>query len=80
MPCPGPARVVTVDLAGLPLDLRVVDALTRLQLAVSQLGARVQLTRGGPDLGALLSLCGLDQVLPLAADPAEPDRVRVPKR
>ena len=66
----GPAVVVTVDLAGVPVDLAVVDALARLQLAVARRGASVQLARGGPDLGALLELCGLDDTLP--ADPDAP--------
>lgn len=67
MPAPEPP-VVTVDLAGLPLDLGVVDALARLQLAVRRAGGRVRLAQGGPDLGALLGLCGLDDALPRATD------------
>jgi hypothetical protein len=63
VPAPGEPLVVTVDLAGVPLDLGVVDALARLQLAVGRLGGRVRLAQGGPDLGALLRLCGLDDVL-----------------
>ena len=64
MPASTDAPVVTVDLAGVPLDLGVVDALARLQLAVGRRGGRVRLASGGPDLGALLQLCGLADVLP----------------
>ena len=61
-----PPVVVTVDLGGLPVDVALIDALARLQLVVGRRGGRVRLAQGGPDLGALLRLCGLDDALPEA--------------
>jgi hypothetical protein len=48
----------------LPPDLAVVDALARLQLAARRYGCSIRVHGTGPDLGALLELVGLADVLP----------------
>lgn len=48
-------------------DLRTIDALARLHLAVGRAGARLEVVGAGADLRALLALTGLADVLALAA-------------
>lgn len=45
-------------------DIATVDALARLALTVRRLGGHVELRRASQDLRDLLSLAGLDEVLP----------------
>ncbi len=57
------------------VDLRVVDALARLQLTAQRLGCRIRLYRAHRRLRELLALAGLADVLPLQAGSAvEPGR------
>lgn len=53
-----------------PRGLHLVDAVSRLQLALRRCGAGIQLREVSPDLGELLELAGLAGVL--AAVPAGP--------
>jgi hypothetical protein len=55
---------------GRQIDVAVIDDLARLQLAAQRLGFSIRLRHVGPELGALLHLCGLAQVLG-AAGPAD---------
>ncbi|MFD0430227.1 STAS domain-containing protein [Streptomyces zhihengii] len=51
---------VTVDVAGLTrIDLAVVDTLARLQLTARRQGTRIELSGAGPELMLLLALVGL---------------------
>jgi hypothetical protein len=45
-------------------DLRVVDALARVRLASGRLGFAFRLSGSNPELGDLLGLLGLRDVLP----------------
>ena len=45
-------------------DLTLVDALARLQLAAQRFGCSIRVHGSGDDLGALLELVGLADVLP----------------
>ena len=49
-------------------DAVVVDALAQLQLAARRLERTVELRRAGPELRALLTLVGLDDVVSFAGD------------
>jgi hypothetical protein len=51
------------DVSSLDADLSSVDALARLQLLARRLGHEVRLQNASPELWALLSLVGLDEVL-----------------
>ncbi|TXS57853.1 STAS domain-containing protein [Streptomyces sp. t39] len=57
----GPGRPpVTVDVAGLTrIDLAVVETLARLQLTARRQGTRIELAGAGPELMLLLGLVGL---------------------
>jgi len=54
---------VRCDAGGLPADLTTVDRLARLALAARRLGCRLVLERASAELGALVCLLGLDEVL-----------------
>jgi hypothetical protein len=49
--------------SGRGLDVRVIDELARLQLAAKRLGCSIRLRHAGPELSALVDLCGLAEVL-----------------
>jgi ABC-type transporter Mla MlaB component len=51
-------------------DLRIVDALSRLQLAARQVGASIRLRNPCERLRALLDLAGLSDVFPDVVDAA----------
>ncbi len=56
-------------------DVETVEALARLQLAASRIGGRIWLLRAPPELRELITLVGLEAVLPLRGDlPVEPRR------
>ncbi len=60
----GTAELVVCDVGGLAdPDCVAVDALARLQLTASRLGRRLALREVSPELGALLSFCGLSEML-----------------
>ncbi len=46
-------------------DAVIIEALACLQLAARRHGRRIRLLRAGPQLGELLALTGLNEVLPL---------------
>lgn len=52
-----------------PVDLSVVDALARLQLAARRLDRQVRLRPVGAQAGELLGLCGLTDAVPQASEP-----------
>jgi hypothetical protein len=61
----GGVEVVLWRMDGMPdPDLRVVDALARLQLAARQVGGAIQLRNPCERLRALLDLVGLTSVFP----------------
>lgn len=51
------------DVNALDADLSTVDALARLQLLARRASQEVRLQNASPELWALLSLVGLDEVL-----------------
>ena len=54
---------IPCDVSSLGADLSTVDALARLQLLARRAGHEVRLQHASPELWALLSLVGLDEVL-----------------
>ena len=61
----GRGRAVVVVVGDdLPADLTLVDALARLQLAAQRFGCSIRVHGSGVELGALLELVGLAEVLP----------------
>jgi anti-anti-sigma regulatory factor len=54
---------IPCDVRSLDADLSAVDALARLQLLTRRAGHEVRLQNASPELWALLSLVGLDEVL-----------------
>ena len=70
----GEKAVVVVVSEDLPADLTLVDALARLQLAARRFGCSIRVHGTGPDLGALLELVGLADVLPA---PERPECLRL---
>jgi len=54
---------IPCDVSSLGADLSTVDALARLQLLARRAGHEVRLQNASPELWALLSLVGLDEVL-----------------
>lgn len=65
----GGKPVVVVVGDDLPADLTLVDALARLQLAARRFGCSIRVHGTGADLGALLELVGLAEVLPSKQQP-----------
>ena len=57
------AEVIVCDVRELAADARSIDALARLQLTARRLGRRIRLHRMSPELDALLSFCGLADVV-----------------
>src|SRR3954451_19040695 len=60
-------REIRCDVGALAPDARSLDALARLQLTAKRNGLHLQLTRGSPELAALLTFAGLAGVLGLEA-------------
>ena len=54
---------IPCDVNSLDADLSTVDVLARLQLLARRAGQEVRLQNASPELWALLSLVGLDEVL-----------------
>ena len=54
---------IPCDVSSLHPDLSTVDALARLRLLARRAGHEVRLQNASPELWALLSLVGLDEVL-----------------
>ena len=52
-----------------PLDLEVVDALARLQLAARRAGRSIRLVNPSQELRQLLDFAGLADVVPSAMEP-----------
>ena len=61
------AEIVVCDVRELAADARSIDALARLQLTARRLGRRIRLHRASRELDALLSFCGLADVVGGAA-------------
>ena len=59
-PRPG---IVFCDAGDLTPDLATLDALARMQIAATRLGLRLQLCDCSPELRAVISFAGLDEVL-----------------
>jgi hypothetical protein len=59
-PRPG---IVFCDAGGLQADLATLDALARMQIAAARLGLELQLCDCSPQLCAVISFAGLDEVL-----------------
>ena len=58
------AAVLVCDVAEVTRpDARTIEALARLQLTVRRLGCEMRLRHPSPELGELLALFGLDEVL-----------------
>jgi hypothetical protein len=57
------AEVVVCDVRELAADARSIDALARLQLTARRLGRRIRLHGTSRELDALLSFCGLADVV-----------------
>ncbi|MBJ7595646.1 MAG: hypothetical protein JF886_12440 [Candidatus Dormibacteraeota bacterium] len=55
---------VPVDVQGICADAAAVDALARVQVAVRRRGLEVRLRSGSVELGRLIALMGLEDVLP----------------
>ena len=55
-------RVVVCDVSRATADAVTVDALARLQLAAWRRGCRLELRGASPDLRALISFMGLEEV------------------
>ena len=64
----GPVEVVLGRVAGRPVDLELVDALTRLQLTARRLGCSVRLRDPSTRLCELLELVGVADLL-VGSDP-----------
>lgn len=59
-------EVVICDVSGLAdPDFTTVDALARLQVTAKRLGHSLRLRGASPELGALIELAGLGEVLPV---------------
>ena len=54
---------IPCDVSSLDVDLSTIDALARLRLLARRAGHEVRLQNASPELWALLSLVGLDEVL-----------------
>jgi ABC-type transporter Mla MlaB component len=68
----GEITVVSCDLAAVTrADLRVIDALSRLQLVVQRLGGRVRLRAAAQSVRELIALAGLESVLADSCGQAE---------
>jgi hypothetical protein len=63
-------RTIACDVHGVVPDAGTVDALARLQLAARRHGCCVRLHNASNELLALVSLCGLEDVLPYASSRA----------
>src|SRR4051794_31679450 len=59
-----PGEIVVCDIGPAAPDLVTVEALARLRLTARRHGRRLLVTGAGPKLSALISLLGLDDVLP----------------
>jgi hypothetical protein len=59
----GSEEVAVWPLVGTPVDLGLVDALARLQLAARRAGVSMVLRRPSPELCGLLDLVGLGEVI-----------------
>jgi ABC-type transporter Mla MlaB component len=55
-------------------DAVTVDALARLQLIARRLGKRIRFRNACGEVHQLVTLMGLEEVLPLGASPLEPGR------
>jgi ABC-type transporter Mla MlaB component len=55
--------VVACEVGAAAVDLATVETLVRLQLTARRLGCRIRLHDASRELGALLALCGLEEVL-----------------
>lgn len=60
----GEVRVIVCDVRALVADIVSVEALARLRLTARRLGCAIRLRRLSSELGAVLELCGLADVLP----------------
>jgi anti-anti-sigma regulatory factor len=54
---------VVLDVGKLPSDVRTVDTLARLQLALRREGRELVLVGASPDLTDLIELAGLSEIL-----------------
>ena len=61
----GDVAVTVCELRGVEANAVALDALARLQLAAGHRGSRLLVRGASADLRALVSLCGLRDVLPL---------------
>jgi ABC-type transporter Mla MlaB component len=59
------AELAVCDVRGLPADAVALDALARVGLAAHRLGGRICLRSAAEGLRDLVSLAGLEQVLPV---------------
>lgn len=63
------ADVVICDVGALvDPDVVAIDALARLQLTTRRLGRQLRLRRASRELQELLAICGVREVVPLAAE------------
>jgi ABC-type transporter Mla MlaB component len=60
----GDPVALEVDVHDVVADLAAVDALARLALVARRFGREVRLRRASPELGDLIELAGLSEVLP----------------
>ena len=58
------AEIAFCDVRGVPADAVAVDALARLQLGAQRHGCLVRLRNASPELRALVTFMGLEDVLP----------------
>lgn len=72
----GGARDIDCDVEAVrEPDVATVEALARMQLAACRIGGRIWLRLAPPELRELITLMGLEEVLPLRGDlPVEPRR------
>jgi hypothetical protein len=63
----GGTRLIVCDVEGLSPDAAAIDALARVQLTARRLGGRIRLHNACVELGDLVALAGLSDVLPLGA-------------
>ena len=63
------AMEVVIVAAGLPPQLAVVDVLARTQLAMLRLGGSILVTDASEELGRLIELAGLADVLRVTTPP-----------
>jgi hypothetical protein len=68
VPEPSTRPILVVDVRGLSPDVRTLETLARLQLAVRRAGASIQLRHACPRLCSLLVWSGLADVLPVVPD------------